>query len=198
MDKEKKYPYFLNIENVVLNLPLNLSFDECFKISNFLNNYKGILKIEYFDLLKIINSVNNDTFPQPKQLLRTSRYYPYYTILKSISDLPNSLSLIELENMALYLDSNKDIINSHITYKTLLNIINKKDFDEQKNNEELIQEINDFSSLSKIDNLPNDLTDEQYQRLSNYIITHPEIIKISYTELLNRAEPRSPKKRKLL
>ena len=66
---------------------------------------------------------------------------------------------------------------------------------------EFIQEIrpDDFSSLNlslkKITELPDDLNGEELEQLTNYMNTHSDISTISYYELFDRIEPRSPKRR---
>lgn len=62
---------------------------------------------------------------------------------------------------------------------------------------ELDSEKIDLSCLKKVSELPDDLEDEEYQRLAAYLSAHPEIWKTNYFDLLNRAEPRSPKRRRV-
>jgi len=254
------YPYFSLLNNVIMNLPLHLTYEECTQLAKFLNEYKGIVKIEYLELVKLIDDTkfksknttqntvfSNDIPSSPKfvKLLRSSRYYPFYTILRKVSELPTDLSFLELQRLADYLNVHENILSttyedlckltcivtpkqssisceetlttndkcqvdssvtdttphtSNFTFETpyesekidLSCLIKVNELPDESNSEK-----NDLSCLKKVSDLPEDLEDEEYQRLASYLSLHPEIWKINYFDLLNRAEPRSPKRRRI-
>lgn len=230
-----KYPHFLLIDNVVNNLPSNLTYEECYQLAKFLNDHKGILQIEYLELVKLVSLIgvklhNNTSIfslndindsPKSQKLLRTSRNFPYFTILRNVSEIPISLTHFKLRVLAEYLTENPTI--SSITYNDLYKMvypesttpenIQNKEFVLEKsvlqiNNENIftltnnsrdsfIIENNDLSCLKNVKDLPHDLEDEEYQRLAEYLNKHSEILKINYSDLLNCAEPRSPKRQKI-
>lgn len=218
------YPYFSLIDNVVKSIPSNLTYEECSQLAKFLNEYKGILRIEYLELVKLINvmdvklnditpifSLNDITNPpKPQKLLRTSRHFPYFTILRNVSGLPISLTHFKLQQLAEYLSEHSAI--SSITYNDLYKMVypitttpennvvqtnHEGTFTPTNNSgDSSIIENTDLSCLKNVVDLPCDLEDEEYQRLAEHLNKHTEILKINYFDLLNCAEPRSPKRRK--
>lgn len=137
----EEYPYFLLLNNTIMNLPSDLTSVECAQLARFLNEYKGIAKIEYLELVRLIddtdfvtqNPLENVTLshdislPKSLKLLRTSRNFPFFTILRRVSELPTSLTFLELRRLAEYLDEHKNILS--ITYEDLYNSTNNPAFD---------------------------------------------------------------------
>ena len=209
------------------------------------------------------------------KLLRTSRYFPYFTILRNVIGIPNDLTNLELRKLAEYLADNKEIQiteytelvklvypapkiqrmsspnspsrphspirphslhsphsphiphsphSPHIPHSphSPIRPVNPFYSDTPCSDVECISPVhlvsphcivqtfvnydddialeqeygyNNYSSLNRIKNLPTDLDDEELERLSDYMDTHSDIDIISFYELVNRIEPRSPKRR---
>jgi hypothetical protein len=62
-----------------------------------------------------------DMPPNPPKLLRTSRHFPYFTILRRVENIPESTPHTKLRKLAEYLDDNKEIVFIH--YKELSNLV---------------------------------------------------------------------------
>jgi hypothetical protein len=234
------YPHFSIVNDHVQNLPLDLKYEECLKLAQFLNENNQIYKIEYFELIKLLRPITSELsslthcitkdahFNQsdkPSKILRTSRHFPYFTILRIVSELPVSLTHYELQELAEYLDNHHNILS--IGYDDLCELLHLVRIIPQTaqtpqtvqtaqtaqtaqvlavgenpvrtltTKPESLCEKTNYQCLKKVVDLPDDLEDEEYQCLASYMSTHPEIQKIQYFELLNRAEPRSPKRRRV-
>lgn len=127
----------------VVNPPRILSSAHFLELTQFLKEHKGILKIEYSELINLVSLIKRSipispiahiaptapiapisptTLPNPPKLLRTSRNYPFFTILRKVDNLPNDLSYLELKVLAEFLDDHKTI--SFINYYTLCRLVN--------------------------------------------------------------------------
>jgi hypothetical protein len=246
------YPYFSIVDNVVVDLPLTLSYENSRRLANFLNEHRGILRIEYMELIKLIDQLevklntpttiftideeqganehttvskkpisatNNITTIEhilcddgnvlkPKRLLRTSRHFPYFTVLRKVSNIPILLADDELRELAEYLDDNPVI--SSISYNDLCKLVNPDNtitkipnptfhdptfHDPTFHDPTFHDPIDNLACLKKVLDLPTDLEDEEYQQLAKYLNVHSEITQINYSDLMDLAEPRSPKRR---
>jgi hypothetical protein len=138
-----RYPHYSVICDVVENFPMKVSHEQCLAVAKFLDQHRGILKIEYEELKKIMviiqsNTQQNqdckrceqlfgiDVIEHKSPLLRTSKYFPWFTILKSVKNLPRELKNDELHDMAIFLENHKDILS--IEYKTLCDHMRKNVF----------------------------------------------------------------------
>jgi hypothetical protein len=242
------YPYSLILSERVVGLPTNLTIGECNRLEEFLTKHNGILKIEYGELVKISSSskllepdTESKNISSSGKLLRTSRNFPYYTILRKVSELPPDLKHETYRELAEYLDVNSNIID--ISYSELCKVVyrytanplvsttpirdprepysqpninysNHPNHSNHSNHpttpcsennqptplkfsdyENELKKENPFPNLTKVYNLPSDLSTDELQRLDTFLSEHSEIWKIGYFELLNRAEPRSPKRK---
>lgn len=207
-----------------------------------------------------LNILSGSDLPK---LLRTSRHFPHFTILRNVIGIPNDLRNLELRKLAEYLIDNKEIqiieytelvklvypapkiqkmsslvcaintespplirthtppgspvtltrsirpvnpfysntpcddvecvspvhlVSPHCIVQAFVNYDDDTDIAQEHTN-------NYYSRLSRVTELPKDLDDEELTRLSDYMDTYSDIDIISFYELVDRIEPRSPKRR---
>lgn len=232
------YPHFDFLNNIIHDIPLNLTDKEYDNLAIFLNRCVNIQKIEYLHLIELINdfklldhtailSIDDiSCLPKVPKLLRTSRNFPHFTILRGVSELPTTLPYLQQQKLAEFLDDHSDILPisydnlcklTHVVLTTQTELFKGTIADKNEtcakyfipNNimtaqkETFVSVDSNFENsdklyLEKVNHLPEDLEEKEYQKLSSYMSMHPEILKINYFDLLDHMEERTQKRRRVI
>ena len=181
---------------------------------------------EFLDRTAILSIDDISCPPKVPKLLRTSRNFPHFTILRGVSELPAALPYLEQQKLAEFLDDHCDILP--ISYDNLCKLTHVVQISETDLSKGTVADKNetcdkylipnsimtaqketfvpvdskfensDNSHLEKVNQLPEDLEEKEYRKLSSYMSMHPEILKINYFDLLDHMEERTQKRRRVI